>query len=180
MVLILPPLSNSPRLLPGSWGLFQGFQQLLALPALSGSTTFSLLRSWLPSRQGSRKIHRPHLCRRIRRPPNEFPMTQSAGAVECTECFSAERYDHPNECPGYDTKQSDDEVRVILGLSGMLSTSSLPLLSGRLWPGVVAPDWVLSMGQIKLNCVVILDSIAWNWTVLTVKLRTYVKLNCLK
>ena len=29
----------------------------------------------------------------------------------------------------------------------MLSTPSLPLLSGSLWPGVVAPDRVLSMGQ---------------------------------
>ena len=30
---------------------------------------------------------------------------QSAGAVEYIDCFSAERRDSPNECPGYDTKQ---------------------------------------------------------------------------
>ena len=47
----------------------------------------------------------------------------------------------PNECPGYDTKQS-----VMLGLWGMQSTPSLPLLSGPLWLCVVAPDRALSMG----------------------------------
>ena len=52
----------------------------------------------------------------------------------------------PNECPGYDTKRSDGEVPVMLGLWGMQSTPSLPLLPGSLWPGMVAPDRVLSMG----------------------------------
>ena len=42
-----------------------------------------------------------------------------------------------NECPGYDTKQSDDEVSVMLDLWGMQST---PLLPGPFWPGVVAHD----------------------------------------
>ena len=53
---------------------------------------------------------------------------------------------HPNECPGYDTKQSDGEVPVMLELRGMQSTPLLPLLPGPLWPGVVAPDRALSMG----------------------------------
>ena len=39
---------------------------------------------------------------------------------------------------------------------GMWSTPSLPLLPGPLWPGVVVPDRVLSMGQIELNCVLML------------------------
>ena len=39
---------------------------------------------------------------------------QSAGGVEYTDCFSAEGYDSPNECPGYNTKQSDGEVLVML------------------------------------------------------------------
>ena len=43
-------------------------------------------------------------------------------------------------CPGYDTKQSDGEVPVMLELWGMQSTPSLPSLSGPLWLGVVAPD----------------------------------------
>ena len=44
----------------------------------------------------------------------------------------------------YDTKQSDHETPVMLELCGMQSTPSL------LWPGVVAPDMILSMGQIEL------------------------------
>ena len=84
----------------------------------------------------------------------------------------------PNECPGYDTKQS--EVPVMLELWGMWSTPSLPLLPGPLWSGMVAPDRVLSMGQIELNCVLMLNWISWNRTVSTFKLCTYAKLNCLK
>ena len=55
------------------------------------------------------------------------------------------------ECPVYDTKQSDGEVQVMLGLWVMWSTPSLPLLPDPLWSGVLAPDRVLSMGQIKLR-----------------------------
>ena len=47
---------------------------------------------------------------------------QSAGAVEYTDCISA---DSPNECPD-DTKQYE--------LRGMMSTPSLPSLPGPLWP----------------------------------------------
>ena len=47
--------------------------------------------------------------------------TQSAGAVEYTDCIS-----------GYDIKQSDGEVPVMLELWGMQSTSSLPSLPGSL------------------------------------------------
>ena len=47
----------------------------------------------------------------------------------------------------------------------MRSTSLLPSLPGPPWPGVVAIDRVLSIGQIELNCVLILNWIAWNWTV---------------
>ena len=57
----------------------------------------------------------------------------------------------PNECPGYDTKQSDGKVPV------MRSTPSLSSLPGPLWSGVVAPDRVLSMSQIELNCVLKLN-----------------------
>ena len=83
-------------------------------------------------------------------------------------------------------------------LGGMQSNSSLPSLRGPLWFGVVAPDSVLSMGEIELNCVLMLNWIVWNRTVfdmetvylcyselfemelfLTLKLYTYPKLNCL-
>ena len=45
----------------------------------------------------------------------------------------------------------------MLELWGMRSTPSLPSLPGPLWLGVVAPDRVLSMGQIELNCVLMLN-----------------------
>ena len=54
--------------------------------------------------------------------------TKSAGAVEDTNCISAEMIKPtPNECPKYDTKPSGVEAPV-LALWGMLSTPSLPLL----------------------------------------------------
>ena len=65
-----------------------------------------------------------------------------AGAIELTNCTSAEEWDPYNECPRYDTKQSDGEVPVILELWGMRSNPSLPLPPGPLWPGV---------GQIELE-----------------------------
>ena len=74
-----------------------------------------------------------------------FKVAQSAGAVEYTDCTSAEGYP-PNECPAYDTKQSDGEVPAVLELWGMRNTSSLPSFPGPLWPGVVAPDRALSIG----------------------------------
>ena len=46
----------------------------------------------------------------------------------------------------YDTKQSDGEVPVILEFWGMQSTPSLPLFPGPLWPRMVEPDRVLSLG----------------------------------
>ena len=67
---------------------------------------------------------------------------QTAGVVEYTDYSKTP----PNECPGYDTKQSDGKVPVMLELWGMQSTLSLPSLPGPLWPGVVAPDRALSMG----------------------------------
>ena len=85
------------------------------------------------------KIHRLHLCTGVRSPSNE--------------------------CPGYDMKQSDGEGPVMLELWGMQSTPSLPLLSGPLWPGVVAPIRVPCMGWIELNCVIKLNWPAWYRTV---------------
>ena len=61
-----------------------------------------------------------------------------------------------NECPGYNTKQSDGEVPVMLELS---RTHSLPALPGPHCLGVLAPDRVLSMGRIELNRVLMLNSI---------------------
>ena len=87
---------------------------------------------------------------------------------------------HTYECPGYDTKESDGEASGLLELWGMWSTLLLPLLPVPLWPGVVAPNRVLSMGQIELKCVLGLNWISWDRTVLKFKLSIYTKLTCLK
>ena len=69
---------------------------------------------------------------------------QLAGVIEYINCTSAETPPHSLE---YDPKQFDDEAPV-LEIWGMGSTPSFPLLPGPLWPRVVAPDRILSMGQI--------------------------------
>ena len=70
---------------------------------------------------------------------------QSAGAVEYNDCISAKWEDSPsNKCPGYDIKPSN------LELLRMCSTISLQITLGPFWPGVVATDRFLSMGQIEL------------------------------
>ena len=56
----------------------------------------------------------------------------------------------PQRVSWYDIKQSHGNAAVMLELWGMRSTSSLPLLLGSLWPGVVAPERFQSMGQIEL------------------------------
>ena len=55
-----------------------------------------------------------------------------------------------NECPKYDTKQSDGQASVMLELWGKQRTPSLTLLLGPLRPRVVVSDRILSMGQIQL------------------------------
>ena len=49
----------------------------------------------------------------------------------------------------YNTKSSDGEAP-FWELWGMLSASSLPLFPSPLWPGMVIPVKVLTMGQIEL------------------------------
>ena len=74
-------------------------------------------------------------------------VAQSAGAVEYTDCTSAKGVNPtPNVHPRYDTKL-DVEVPVMLELWEMRSTPLLPSFPGALWPRVVAPNRVLSMGQ---------------------------------
>ena len=63
----------------------------------------------------------------------------------------------------------------MLELWRMQCTSSLPLLPGPLNPGVVAPDRVLSMGQIELNCVLMLNWIVWKTTANMYKKRFCIK-----
>ena len=69
----------------------------------------------------------------------------------------------PNECT--DSKQSDGEVPVMLGRWEMRSNPSLPLLPGPLWHRMVAPERTLSMVEIELNCILMLNWIVWIRTV---------------
>ena len=78
-----------------------------------------------------------HYCATLLKGINTATATQQRGKI-------------PNQCPEYDIKQSDGKVPVMLELWGMQSTPSLLLLPVPLWPGVVAPDKVLSMRQIEL------------------------------
>ena len=55
---------------------------------------------------------------------------------------------------------------------GMQNTPSLPSHPGSLWPRMVAPDKVLSTGQIELVCMLMLNWILWNRT-------TFWYLNCI-
>ena len=55
----------------------------------------------------------------------------------------------------------------------MQSALSLPSLAGLLWPGVVAPDKVLTMGQLELNCVLMPNKIASKRTVFVCKIELF-------
>ena len=137
-------------------------------------------------------------------PCNRFNSTTSLLLKACLVGWGCRTYQlslcrgvrpSPDECPRYDTKQSDGEIPVMLTLWGMRNTPWLPSLPGSLYPGMVAPDRVLSMGQIKLNhgigclmflhvnCIPMLNWTGWNRTVLTFnyvnKISTYTKQNCL-
>ena len=87
------------------------------LPPDEQTIAFRIFKAWLCCPVGCDcRINRLHLCRGLR---------------------------PPNECPGYD---ADAGVPVIPWLRRMRSAPSLPSFPGPLWPEVVAPDRVLSMG----------------------------------
>ena len=64
----------------------------------------------------------------------------------------------------YDSKQSDGESPEMLEFWGIRTTPSLKSFLFLLWPGVVAPDKVLSMSEIELSCVLMLNWIISNRT----------------
>ena len=92
-----------------------------------------------------------------RKPPPSCRLPSRLGLLN-TLIASLQRAKTPsNECPAYDTKQYDGEASVMLALWEIRSTPSMPSLLSPLRPGVVAPDWVLPMCQIELNCVLMLN-----------------------
>ena len=80
----------------------------------------------------------------------------------------------PQRVSWYDTKQSDNEVLVMLELWVIRSTPSLPSLPGPLWPRVVAPEKgpIYALNRTKL--------ISWVYCFFAFKLCIYAKLNYLK
>ena len=81
-----------------------------------------------------------------------YVQTQLAGAVEYTDCISAEGWDSLNKCPGYDITYSDGEAPVMLELWGMQRTPLLPLLPALIFK--LCPNkWLM------------LNWIVWNRTV---------------
>ena len=54
--------------------------------------------------------------------PTPTVLAPSAGTAEYTNCISAEGENSTNECPGYDTKQSDGKTSVMLEFRGIQST----------------------------------------------------------
>ena len=107
------------------------FSHLFILTLLLTSIDISITHIYIGPVDWGYIIHRLHLCRGVR------PLT--------------------NKSPGYSTERSDGEARVMQGLWGMQYTSTLPSLSGPQWLSVVAPNQVLSMGRIELNCVLMLN-----------------------
>ena len=95
--------------------------------------------------------------------PRVYFFAQSAGAVEYTE-----GQDSHKGYPVYNTKQSDGEVPVMLGLWGMRSTPSIAIAPrstlaqrGSTWYG---PIYGLNRnnGIFALNGIVRLNWVAWN------------------
>ena len=112
----------------------------MGLLVLNNNTYKDLPQGNCPVGCGGDRIHQLHLCRGVR----------PSG----------------NECPGYDIKQSNSEASVMLESWGMQSAPLLSSLPGPLWLRVVAPDRVLSMGQIELKCALMQNWITWNGTFL--------------
>ena len=59
-------------------------------------------------------------------------MVRPAGAAEYTNCISMEEQDSLDECPGYDTKQSNGEGNVEYFFMAITSWSTLDMLGSYL------------------------------------------------
>ena len=70
------------------------------------------------------RIHRLHLYREVRLPQcvSYGPVDWGCRIYRLRLCVDVKSSPSHNECPGYDTKQSDGEVPVLLEHWGMLST----------------------------------------------------------
>ena len=95
-------------------------------------------------------------------------IAQSAGAVEYTNNFSAEEVRIPNECAGYDTKQSDGKVPVMLELW----ECGVPLHCHR-FQDHSGPEWKHLIGLIygsnRTKVCIMLNWIVWNITLFDIE-----------
>ena len=96
---------------------FHGTYTVLIQYLYTGHILFSnSSNSSIAQSAGACRIHRLHVCRGVR--PH-------------------------HECPGYNIKQSDGEVPVMMGLWVIRNTPSLSILPGPLWSGMIGPYlWV--------------------------------------
>ena len=97
------------------------------------------------------KIHRLYLCRRVR-PPERVSWYDTKIWWWVSSCLGLQNIQTSSlqRDKTTTTKQSDGMASVMLKFGGMWITSSLPLLPGSLWPGMVTPDRILWMGWIEL------------------------------
>ena len=58
---------------------------------------------------------------------------------------------------GYETQKSDGEVQIMLEVLGIRTTPLFPSIPGQLRLGGAVPDYVFSLGQIELNCLLMLN-----------------------
>ena len=96
------------------------------------------------------RIHQLHFCRWIRhlQRVSYCPVSWGCRTHQQHLCRGVKLF--PQQVSWYDAKHSDGEAPVMRDVWGMWSTPSLLSLSGPLWPGVEAPDRVLSMSQMEL------------------------------
>ena len=80
--------------------------------------------------------------------------------LQNTPTVSQKRGKTHSGCRGYDTKQFDGEVPVMLEFGAIQMTPSLSSLPGPHWPEMEAPVSIFSMGKIGLNYVLVLNWIA--------------------
>ena len=75
---------------------------------------------------------------------SKYRQSSRLGMENIPSAFLQRGKTSPNECHGYDTKQSDGEAPV------MQNTSSLPPIPGPHCPRMVAPNKVQSVDQVEL------------------------------
>ena len=98
------------------------------------------------------------ICQKTQ-PIQTCPVTRGCRIHQLLLCRGVRPF--PNECSGYDTKQSDGEVHdtEILGNADYPFIAIIPR-------SILARSGSTWLGQIELNCILMLNWIVWNRTVL--------------